>query len=706
MQAAESGISPDRKVIEFPIATKGDTILEFANLTPDSTGDEPVLRFRVSSHRLADTSPIFARIFSGHHASLFLHDEDDITNQLPPPPSKYVCKDGFEAKLFRMPQYELNRHESLEILLHAAHMHNEQVPREVSFEQFVAIAECSIRYKSTSPLEMVVEHRWLPQWMHKGADDMPDGLLVISYAFGSRQLFTRMSKSAVLNLVDEQDLMSKPWPKRIRDKIWAVRCAKVDQVYACCTATIQEYIKAPSPDALLEDTEPIPPSEQRNNWFSLYNTTQQATSLTTKPRCPKGSHWCDSSNLGWMMLVFNEIGLLSHMLRPAVTSHLPESPRDSRSLAQLFTALRRVPNPTSPIHRGGVCDPCPAFRSALNDIFNSVSGLTLYDVSGRSHGWALSKHKEREPQTHAITGLNRMAAKDPNHSVATEFPETIRLKVLSAIDSLDDLQSAAMTNWAYYETYKTHELYLMRNILRNDRIRTGTLRRPIPMSNINAEEKFLKIEGDTFKSREGRLAADAMTLGSDGEDSDSDFDDDATLDERLDHPISGPRWRSRSIADDIEDDGTPNGWLPEYPSSTQRRPSDVTSTGEASSPSTPRQRSPPPSMSRMSPSKPHVQLTEFANDPPMTHEEAQRILWPEAAIEQTRYNEPPVLSGVEGLREKFLVGDPFFTEGLEDKSLVLTDKTQLRGEHDRRVGTQTKDSGAVSSSSEGEGSRE
>lgn len=645
-------------------------------------------------------------MFSGHHASLFLHDDEDITNLLPPPPAKYTCKDGFDAKLYRMPQYELNRHHSLEILLHAAHMHNEEIPKEVSFEQFVAIAECSMRYKSTAPLEMVVEHRWLPQWMHQGADTMPDGLLVISYAFGSRQLFTRMSKSAVLNLVDEKDLMSKPWPKRIRDRIWAVRCAKIDQVYACCTGTIQEYIKTPSPETHQEDTEPMPPSEQRNNWFSLYNTTSQpTTTLTTTPRCPRGSHWCDASNLGWMMLVFNEIGMLSHMLNPAVTSHLTEPPRPSRSLAQIFAALRRIPNPTAPMHRGGVCDPCPALRSALNDVYNSVSGLTLHDVSGKSHGWALSKHKEREPQTHVMAGLKRMAAKDPNHSVATEFPETIRLKVMSQIDSLDDLHAAAMINWAYYETYKTHELYLMRNILRNDRQRAGTLRRPMVISSSNAEEKVLKMEGDIFKSREGRLAADAMTLGSDGED-ESDMDDDASLDETPAPSISGTTWRSMSTSFGVDCAGAPNGWVPGDPPR-GRRGSDVTSLEAGSSPTTPRQRSPPPAgLARTSPSKPHVECTEFADETPMTHEEAQRILWPEEAVAQSRVPEN-ALAGVEGLREKFLVGDPFFSEGLEDKSLVLDgDKQQLRSEHDRRIGMLKNEAGAAPTSNQGRGSRD
>ena len=45
----------------------------------------------------------------------------------------------------------------------------------------------------------------------------------------------------------------------------------------------------------------------------------------------------------------------------------------------------------------GVCDYASAFRSAINDVYNSVPGLTLFEVAGR-HGWALSRHKHDQPQ--------------------------------------------------------------------------------------------------------------------------------------------------------------------------------------------------------------------------------------------------------------------------------------------------------------------
>ncbi|KAF7543348.1 hypothetical protein G7046_g10017 [Stylonectria norvegica] len=653
LQAGESGISPDRAIEEFPIAPHGDVILEFCNTNVESAINDPVLRFRVSSYMLAETSPIFARMFSGQASSLQLHDDDDISVLLPSAPTKYICKDGSEAKLYRMPQCELNRLGSLEILLHAAHMHNEKVPREISFEQFVAIAECCMRYKSTSPLELMVEHRWLPQWMHKGADDMPDGLLVISYAFGLRQLFARMSKTAILNLVDERELEAKPWPRKIKDKIWAVRCAKVAQVHACCISTAQEYIRPSSPHP---PEQPESPSAQGSSRGSFLAATGPSTALTSVPRCPKGSHWCDATNLGWLMLVYNEMNLLCHIMLPNALSHLPASQPQPRSLAQIVEHLKKVPGAPAPVHRGGVCDPGPAFRAAVNDIYNSVSGLTLYDISGKSHGWALSKHREREPQTQLATGLGRMAmVDDHSHSVVTEFPEAVQLQIFGEIDELDDLHSAAMTSQSFYETYKKHELFLMRNILRQDRRRAGTLRRPVALSLSNAEEKILKTESDVLKAFPSRDGADAVTLHSDNEDDDedySDFDDDMSIYGSVapstHQSISsrGPQGLDQRRSIDplrIRTGGS------------VRTPRPQTANSSAGgSPTTPRQVALEPSTVRSSsPAKPTVYLTEDINEPPLTEEEAHRILWPESAIRATAPLETNLLSGVEGLREKF-----------------------------------------------------
>lgn len=701
VQAGESGISPERKIEEFLVSSHGDAILEFANVHNEATSTDPVLRFRVSSHMLAETSPIFAHMFSGHSHNVYLHDDEDINHHLPPPATKYICRDGSEAKLYRMPQFETNHHHSLEILLHAAHMHTEKVPREVSFEQFVAIAECCERYRCTSPLELVVEHCWMPEWMRKGADDMPDGMVAISYAFGLRDLFTRMSKSAILNLVDEQDLQNKPWTRKLKEKIWAVRCAKIDQVYACCTSTIQEYIRPPLRNPA-DDVQPITPSALRNNHYTSSAPIQPVmTPLSTTPRCPKGSHWCDAGNLGWMMLVYNEMNLLSQILRPNALSHLPnEEQQPSRSLAQIVEALRRVPSPVSPIHRGGVCDPGPAFRAAINDIFNSVTGLTLHDISGKSHGWGLSKHREAEPQERVTLRLDRMAGNDRNHhSVATEMPENIRLKVLSYIDDLDDLHAAAMVNRVWYNTYATHELFLMRNILRAGRFRgaTATLQPVLPKNITNAEEKVPKEVADELKETGRDDGADAMTLRSE-EDDESDIDDCESIEGTPAPSITASLWRealmrperSRSTEQSLRSraTGSPYARIYDAPPREPPPPCDYPAgipTLVDSSPTTPRQSSPP---SSTTPSKPDsnaatVVYTEYIDEPPLTDEEARRILWPDNDDQEHMSSPTSPVPPEEGLREKFRFGDEAFAECFEDKSLAVPEDKHLLSEQER-----------------------
>ncbi|CEI63869.1 unnamed protein product [Fusarium venenatum] len=675
VQTGESGISPDRTIKEFAISQRGDAILEFANSAPGCNHSDPALRFRVSSYMLAETSPIFARMFAGNSSSLHLYDDDDISSQLPLPPTKYYCKDGSEAKLYRMPQVELNHLDSLEILLHGAHHHSEMIPREIEFDKFVAIAECCMRYKSTSPLELIVEHRWLPQWMHKGADDMPDGLLVISYAFGLRRLFSRMSKTTILNLVDEKELQSKPWPQKIKDKIWAVRCAKVAQIHECCVSAIREYMREPTHNTP-DQVEPTP----LNSSFSP--DALPPMMLTSTPRCPKGSHWCDATNLGWLMLLYNEMNLLPYIMSTDVLSHLSRSQPQSKSLAQIVDALRRIPAPPTPVHRG-VCDPGPVFRSAISDIYNSVLGLTLFDISGKSHGWGLSKHKEREPQTQLNERLNRMAAHDPDYSVATEFPEIIRLRIMCQLDELDDLHSAAMVSRAYYETYKKHELYLMRNILRMDRKRS-TIQHHIPIGPNTNEEKVLREESDVLK-RTPADTADGITLHSVVESeedyTDSDDDSDSLYSTSVTRSLPRSAATTSTTTRGLDYQGSSDlALITDSPARTPRARTG-TPTSSSRSPTTPRQAvfDPPPAPAAASPV-----LT--IDEPPLTVEEAHRILWPDDAIKASELPLPTAHPGAEGIREKFRAGDPAFHLGLEEKTLVPTGEKQLRSEHDRQVG--------------------
>lgn len=218
-----SGIPQSRTIIERRISPTGDVMLEFANVENENY---PVYRFRVSSHCLRETpSPIFGHMFNAHFRAEL---DDDIRRSLPPPPDRYTCNDGHEVMRYRMPQTELNTERSLEILLHAAHNHNDRVPREVPFKQFVAIAEACLRYQCTSPLELAIEHMWLPYWRDKATDDMLAEVLLISYVFGLAENFSRLSRIVILNLPGPEYVQRKPcWPQRVEEKIAAVRHAKV-----------------------------------------------------------------------------------------------------------------------------------------------------------------------------------------------------------------------------------------------------------------------------------------------------------------------------------------------------------------------------------------------------------------------------------------------------------------------------------------------
>ncbi|KAK2048750.1 hypothetical protein LZ31DRAFT_32599 [Colletotrichum somersetense] len=630
LQLGESGVSDERPVREHNVSPRGDAILEFANIGAESM---PVLRFRVSSFLLAETSPIFERIFN-EHAHVEIHDDEGLTDQLASPPTPYICDDGTEARLYRMPQLEHDSEHALTILLHAAHMHNDKVPREVSFEQFVAIAEVCLRYRCTSPLELFVEHRWLPQWIHKGSEDMPGGMLLISYTFGLRQLFTRMSKTVILNLVDEEELQSLPWPQKIKEKIWYLRVAKMAQVHACCVNTIQEYLRRPPSKALEQDDAPnmsdglsLPQVRTRSPGPGSYahtSTPVDTLVFSSSPRCPKGSHWCDATNLGWLMLVYGELRLLSTIMKPIVLGTLDntqQTPR--RSLAQLVDLLRTIASPPQVMHKGGVCDPTPQFRAAINDIYNSVSGLTLHDISRRAHGWALSRHRSKQPQA--------VLQRRPNlpgkvQDVQSFLTDELRLRILRSIDSVDDLYAAAMINRGFYQTFQENELLLMRRFIKAHR--RITLAKLTSFAGVSmSENKVPKEEADALKAE-----AEAM----------HDAEEDLNMSEE---------------DDDAE--------------SSETQAEQVTALLEA------------PLLARSHEGAPG---SDTASPSVLSDEEAQRILWPASSL-SPRDRSPGckdvVRRGEDIMREKFRTGDAAF---VEEKMLLGSEDKQLREEKDRRVG--------------------
>lgn len=450
---ATTGKAPVPRVEQKDIAPNGDTILEISDHPHTAV---PILRFRVSSHILSNVSVIFAQFLSTIQTGDRLGP--DMRHDMTPPHAKQILPDGSTVMVYRMPQRETDHLDSLTILLHAAHMHNEKVPRTVRFEQFISIAEVCLIYRCTSPLEWAVEYRWLPQWLPKLAEDDSDGWLLISYVFGLRGIFERSTKSAIMNTVNERHLWNRPsWPENIKEKILSERAKAFSRIRDCCASILDDYFQTPSVVASYGTGIPWP----------------KLTQLTTPTRCSKASYQCDATNIGWLMMVFNQARILHYVTgKPDfyAKAHFP-----SRSLAELLDILRKVPSAPTP--HPATCDYAPAFRSAMDEIYDSVSGLTLYDVSGRA-GWALSKDSERSntlsdgPQgatkTASISELSApqdgTAAGGDSGTAADD--DAITLRILTHLDDIKDLHAAAMIDKSFYTVYKKHELTIMRNFLK------------------------------------------------------------------------------------------------------------------------------------------------------------------------------------------------------------------------------------------------
>ncbi|KAK2770970.1 hypothetical protein CKAH01_14542 [Colletotrichum kahawae] len=659
LQSGEAGCGFDDgragDVEEVVISAAGDAVLEF------NSGEE-VRRFRVSSAMLAETSPIFERMFTGRRTLEVGpgggDDNGDLEGELPPlPPTEgFVCGDGSVARLYRMPQAERDEEGALGILLQAAHMRNDAVPREVSFARFVAVAEVCLRYRCTSPLELVVEHRWLPRWIHMGSEEMPDGMLVISFVFGFRQLFARMSKTAVLNLRSEEEMRAKRWPERVKERVWGVREVKMGQVEGVCREALREYLRGPGEGG-------GGGGEESGGLKGGVDGDEERDSAVLKgrTRCPRGSQACDAMNLGWLMLVFGELGLLGTVMKEGV---LGDAKRPDRSLAELVGLLRTIESPPQAIHRGGLCDPASRLRAAVSDVYNSVSGLTLFEVSGRAHGWGLSRHRAGEVQAVLQRGLTvagevkrpealRRVEEDREAEEArgpSGVTDDVRLRILSRMESVDDLHAAALADRAFYRVFKENEGLLMRRFVKAHRRKT--LMKLTSMDVIGrGEQKAIKGEGDLLKmEREAEAEAEAARVV-DGRARERDGVDDLVLGfgglgmvDEADELVRGVEVLGVRV-DEMEKVRRAAVSAPPFPSA-------------------------PPFHQRS------LTCGDLTTER-MSDEEVQRILWPDDPLPVA------IRPSVKDMKEKFRRSDPAF---VEEKMLLGVEGKQLGIDRDRRVG--------------------
>ncbi|KAI9883648.1 MAG: hypothetical protein M1823_004580 [Watsoniomyces obsoletus] len=354
------------------IAQMGDTILEF--------GFPPRFKFRVSSSSLRQASTFFEYALKPYR-----QDQMDADSQPPAglehdlDHTEFVRSNNTSLMTLRL---KLNSHITLEAmttLLYAAHMRIDRVPRRISFQEFADIAYVCYKYRCTTPVEIFVECFWLEQSYDKQNAEGYEDFLFISYVFGLDRMFHRQSRKALMKL--RGGFGFSPEDTKLPQEVWLrlhqVRTAKLRKTLQLCRATLEAYL--PSDDLSLPDTttpdRPISYSENNNPLTANPGLLQ----LQRRARCRHGSHECDAANLGWLMLVFNTVGVLPAVLDPAKEDEFFQD--RAHTLYSIVCKLCAAPSAVG-VH-GDSCDYAPAFRNAMCDIYNSIRGLNVWDVNDR-----------------------------------------------------------------------------------------------------------------------------------------------------------------------------------------------------------------------------------------------------------------------------------------------------------------------------------
>ncbi|KAI9867731.1 MAG: hypothetical protein M1813_008531 [Trichoglossum hirsutum] len=364
-QNNQTGEGGKTNIYESRIDSEGDIILDFAS------GDINYsrLQYQVSSHMLSKASPLFAqalKIAPSRMPGPFI--PKGMEGQLPVvPPVRVPAK---SATLIFMPQKEYSIG-ALGIVLCAAHMRNDKVPRSISFRELVEVARVCQQYQCIDPVSLFVELLWLPQWQewigHPGYGDF----LLISYVFGHARIFETASKRVILQLRGDQDVMEdKMLPLHVRERLRQVRAAILARILDCCRKTMRQYLPPPPP--------PEPNRLDGADWSANSNRWVAASSLESELHCPKMNRQCDANNLGWLMLIFNELGILGSVMNSNL--NLAQGTWYTGSLGGLIAKLCAVPSAVK-VHDGD-CDYAPAFRSKICEIFNTIKGLDLSEVNG------------------------------------------------------------------------------------------------------------------------------------------------------------------------------------------------------------------------------------------------------------------------------------------------------------------------------------
>ncbi len=371
----------DRELELIDVAPFGDVLLDFGAAHRTC----PRLRYRVSSQILAVSSPLFARALDWPR-SVRNPVTAGVIEALPPefvgelPTAAPVPLPGTATTLVYMPQMEGNDLGSLSTLLHAAHMRIEAVPRKIGFREFVEIAKVCHRYKCISPLAIFVECYWLPQWRDYVGKAGYEDLMFISYVFGISDLFERTTKLAILQLRGTPELLQdRLLPHTVKQRISSARATEMSRILKYCRETMNLYLPATA-------AEP----DSANN--AGMRQDDEPRELQRPTRCSQGYHHCDATNLGMLMLSYNEVGCLYPILDPA--DNTARQLWHTLSLETLLSRLRAIPSPAAVHPQGDAgsldsegCDYAPQFRDRMTEIHDNLRGLELEEVNTEyAHG--------------------------------------------------------------------------------------------------------------------------------------------------------------------------------------------------------------------------------------------------------------------------------------------------------------------------------
>ncbi|KAI9748394.1 MAG: hypothetical protein M1815_003274 [Lichina confinis] len=357
--------NPSNGAPKVVIAPHGDTILEL--------GSQPCFKFWVSSQVLSQVSPFF-------DYALKPYRQDPIDPRSPPPPTmqhelestEFVHTGQTLPTTLRLPMDRFLTVAAVSTLLYAAHMRTDKVPRRVSFQEFVDIAYACHKYRCTAPVQIFMECYWLEQWWDRLGGEGYGDLFFISYVFGLKRTFAKSSKAALMRMCEHPT--SPQVDSRLPEAVWSclrhARTTKLRRVLQLSRRTLDLYLLSEEPS-----------SARFRRSVSISDATSPGDldelQLKRQARCPHGSHECDAANLGWLMLVLNEVGLLPVVLDP--TKEEEFFGYQSRSLKNILCKLCAAPSAVG-VH-GALCDYAPAFREAVCDIYNSVRGLSIWELN-------------------------------------------------------------------------------------------------------------------------------------------------------------------------------------------------------------------------------------------------------------------------------------------------------------------------------------